>query len=300
MALVPITTVAQYTSGTADHPENGDALDADEIRAELQIALDRAHYARGGLWGQHLAAERFGVSPGGTSTVFAVTIGAISSLCVRDSSGTWRPYYVAAETTLTLANVEGTPAALSNSTWYYVYAYSDGTTTLRFIINTTAPDATGLWQSAGGDALRRYIGCFRTTSGGAPIAVTAYRGRYSYRVSDLGATALRVLSAGGGTSYTDVDLSALVPPHSRLAELNLYLAPNTAVSTAVGGATLRRKGGTVGGVVGINCGTGAQWPSAERAAWLETDTSQDVQYQVSTSSGTDYPALTVDVLGFQE
>lgn len=295
-----ITTTAEYTATAPTFPLDGEDLEAADVEATLQTALNRAHYARGGLWGQHLSAERFGVSPGGTSTVFAVTIGAISSLCVRDSSGTWRPYYVAAETTLTLSNVEGAPASLSNSTWYYVYAYSDGTTTLRFIINTTPPDATGLWQSAGGDALRRYLGCFRTTSGGAPIAVTAYRGRYSYRVSDLGATALRVLSAGGDTSYTDVDLSALVPPHSRLAELNLYLAPNTAVSTAIGGATLRRKGGTVGGVVGINCGTGAQWPSAERAVWLETDTSQDVQYQVSTSSGTDYPALTVDVLGFVE
>lgn len=295
-----ITTTAQYTSGDATVPEDSDDLDAGVVGTAFQVALDRAHYARGGLWGQHLAAGRFGVSPGGTSTVFAVTIGAISSLCVRDSSGTWRPYYVAAETTLTLANVEGSPAALSNSTWYYVYAYSDGTTTLRFLINTTPPDATGLWQSAGGDALRRYIGCFRTTSSGAPIAVTAYRGRYSYRVSDLGATALRVLSAGGDTSYTDIDLSALVPPHSRLAELGLYLAPNTAATTRIGGATLRRKGGTVGGVVGINCGTGTQWPAVERAVWLETDTNQDVQYQVSTSAGSDYPALTVDVLGFQE
>lgn len=297
MALIPITTVAQYTSGTADHPENGDDLDADEVRAMFQIALDRAHYARGGLWGQHLAAERFGVSPGGTSTVFAVTVGAISSLCVRDSSGTWRPYTVAAETTLDLGEVEGAPASLSNSTWYYVYAYSDGTTTLKFLINTTAPDATGLWQSAGGDALRRYIGCFRTTSGGAPIAVTAYRGRYSYRVSDLGATGLRVLTAGGDTSYTDVDLSALVPPHSRLAELSAYLIPNTAVATTIGSATLRRKGGTVGGVVGIECGTGTQWPSVERSFWLETDTSQDVQYKVA---GANAPTLNLDVIGFVE
>lgn len=295
-----IATTAQYTSASATVPEDGDDLDAAVVEAAFQVALDRAHYARGGLWGQHLAAERFGVSPGGTSTVFAVTIGAISSLCVRDSSGTWRPYTVSSETTLDLGDVEGTPAALSNSTWYYVYAYSDGTTTLKFLINTTAPDATGLWQSAGGDALRRYLGCFRTTSGGAPIAVTAYRGRYSYRVSDLGATALRALSAGGATSYADVDLSTLVPPHSRLAELGLYLAPNTAATTAIGGATLRRKGGTVGGVIGANCGTGTQWPAVERVVWLETDTNQDIQYQVSTSTGSDYPALTVDVLGFQE
>lgn len=292
-----ISTTAEYTADDATVPENGDDLDATVVEAALQVALNRAHYARGGLWGQHLAAERFGVSPGGTSTVFAVTVGAISSLCVRDATGTWRPYYVAAETTLTLAHVEGAPAALSNSAWYYVYAYSDGTTTLKFLINTTAPDATGLWQSAGGDALRRYIGCFRTTSGGAPIAVTAYRGRYSYRVSDLGATALRVLTAGSDTSYTDVDLSALVPPHSRLVEISAYLIPNTAVATTIGSATLRRKGGTVGGVVGVECGTGTQWPSVERSFWLETDTNQDVQYKVA---GANAPTINLDVIGFQE
>lgn len=292
-----ITTTAEYTATAPTFPVDGEDLEAADVEATLQTALNRAHYARGGLWGQHLAAERFGVSPGGTNTVFAVTVGAISSLCVRDATGTWRPYYVAAETTLTLAHVEGAPAALSNSTWYYVYAYSDGTTTLKFLINTTAPDATGLWQSAGGDALRRYLGCFRTTSGGAPIAVTAYRGRYSYRVSDLGATALRVLTAGGDTSYTDVDLSALVPPHSRLVEISAYLIPNTAVATTIGSATLRRKGGTVGGVVGVECGTGTQWPSVERSFWLETDTNQDVQYKVA---GANAPTINLDVIGFQE
>jgi hypothetical protein len=150
---------------------------------------------------------------------------------------------------------------------------------------------------SGGDALRRYLGCFRTTSGGAPIAVTAYRGRYSYRVSDLGATALRVLTAGADTAYTDVDLSALVPAHSRLAELSAYLIPNTAVATTIGSATLRRKGGTVGGVVGVECGTGTQWPSVERSFWIETDTNQDVQYKVA---GANAPTINLDVIGFQE
>lgn len=298
-----ITPVAKHTGATITRPVDGEGAYMDggtaPLATILQTLADRAQYARGSAWGNLIGGDEFSVDPGGTSTVFAVRVNAFEAITISDSSTVFWPVFTSADTVWTLADVEGSPANLANSTWYYCYLTVNTSGVLGRQISTTAPNGSRKWKSTGIDT-HRYIGCFRTTATGAPIAVRAVRGRYYYALSDLGATSLRVLTGGGATSYTDVDLSSLVPLHSRMAELNVYLAPNTAVSTAIGGATLRRKGGTVGGVIGINCGTGAQWPSAERAVWLETDTSQDIQYRVSTSTGSDYPSLYLDVLGFVE
>lgn len=288
MALVPITTVAQYTSGTADHPEDGDDFEAADVRAMFQVALDRAHFARGGLWGQLLWSGRFAVDPGGSSTVFAVKIGAISSLCVRDSSGTWRPYFVAAETTLDLGDVESSPANLSNSTWHYVYAYSDGTSTLRFLINTTAPAADLLWQSAGGDGLRRYLGCFRTNGSGAPIPVRAHRGRYLYRGSSItsGPVAATLTSIA---AFADVDLTAFLPPHARVAHLRAAILNTDTTSDHSVALRLRTNGDTTSYIEAIAHPGGAS-SSAENAGRahltteIETDGSQLIEAETAGTS----------------
>lgn len=296
-----ITTTAEYTATAPTFPVDGEDLEAADVEATVQTALNRAHYARGGLWGQLLWSGRFAVAPGGTSTVFAVTVGAISSLCVRDATGTWRPYYVAAETTLTLAHVEGAPAALSNSTWHYVYAYSDGTTTLRFIINTTAPDATGLWQSAGGDALRRYLGCFRTTSGGAPIPVRAVRGVYRYDISEIAAAALQALNITSAvpTSFTNIDCSALIPPHSRLGCFRIEM---TNADTTNWGRTELRKDGASTDVLTVDCppAGSAQSACARENFELVTSTAQVIEYRAITSGGRADCDISVQVLGFTE
>ena len=296
-----ITTTAEYTATAPTFPVDGEDLAAADVEATLQTALNRAHYARGGLWGQLLWSGRFAVAPGGTSTVFAVTVGAISSLCVRDATGTWRPYYVAAETTLTLAHVEGAPAALSNSTWYYVYAYSDGTTTLKFLINTTAPDATGLWQSAGGDALRRYIGCFRTTSGGAPIPVRAVNGRYTYRISSI-TSAYSITSITSAQAFTDLSLASVVPPHARIAHLLIEAVNGDADAGDELTARVRTNGDTTS-YDGITVPPAAvastdNYARATLYTEIETDSSQVVEVEVSGSSTT--LAVSVYARGFQE
>lgn len=265
----------------------------------LQALADRALYARGGLWGQLCWSGRFAVDPGGTNTVFAVRVGAISSLCVKDSAGVWRPYYTAAETTLDLGDVEGAPANLSNSTWYYVYAYSDGTSTLRFLINTVAPDATGLWQSAGGDGLRRYLGCFVTTSGGGPIPVRALRGTYRYDYSETAALSVLNITTAVPTSYTNIDCSSLIPLHSVLGS---FLVIVTNASTTHFGRTQFRKGGATTSPITLDTPPGnVEHPATStHAIELQTSSAQVIEYQrVSTASYADCD-ISVEVLGFTE
>lgn len=235
-----ITPVPQYANATAlvrtvDGELWSDTSGPAPYGVLLQTVADRLQYARGALWGQLVWSGRMSVS-GTSNTVFAVTVGAIEACAVCSSgngttTGTWLPHFKA-ETTLGLADVEGAPAALTADTWYYVYGRSDGTNLVLFI-NTTAPDSSGIWQSAGGNPTRRYIGCFRTDASGVPLAMEAVRGRCLYRRSAIASvnssTGLRVLvRTTEQASNLDLDLGARIPPHARAA----ILRADSAVSTA--------------------------------------------------------------------
>ena len=289
-----ITPVSQYDD-TLTTPENGDDLDADVVAAALQVLGDRALLARDGLLGLLSGAEVLEVPAGGTLTSFTLSLGNIRGVVLTCGDGATR---CLADSTISVteADIEGGGGTLGAvAQWWHVYAYA-ATTTLAYEISTTAPTADLVWK-AGSVGTKRYLGCFPTTGSGAPIALRKCRGRYLYSLSDLGATALRVLTAGSATSYTDVDLSGFVPPHGRRAELSAYLIPNTTVATSIGSATLRKNGAGSAGVVGIECGTGTQWPSVERVFSLECDSSQLVEYRVA---GTNAPTINVDVIGFEE
>lgn len=294
-----ITPVSEYdTSSALTVPSNGDDLDADVVKDVLQVISDRAELAKDSVLGLLLGAESFGVAAGGTRTSFTITLGNIRAAVLECADGVIRSMS-ATGISITQTSVEGGGGDLTAAAaWWYVYLYS-ASGTLAYEISTTAPTADLTWKT-GSVGEKRYVGCFRTTAAGVPIAVRAQGRRYFYRVTDLGATDTQVLNAGGATSYTDVDCSAFVPPHARMIELDAYLAPNTAATTAIGGATLRKNGAAGAGVIGMNCGTGTQWPAMERALWIEGDASRIVEYRVSTSTGTDYPALTLYVYGFVE
>lgn len=294
-----ITPVSEYdTSSTLTVPSNGDDLDADVVKDVLQVLADRAEVANDSVLGTLLWSGAIALTAGGTSTSFTIALGDIRACVLECADGVVR-CMSASTITLTQTSVEGGGADLTAAAqWWYIYAYS-AAGTLAYEVSTTAPTSDLTWKT-GSVGTKRYIGCFRTTAAGAPIAMRAHRGRYWYRITELGATDTRVLNAGGATSYTDVDLSSFVPPHARMAEIDAYLAPNTAATTAVGGATLRKNGTAGAGLIGFNCGTGTQWPAVERAVWIETDTSRVIEYQVSTSTGSDYPALTLYVYGFME
>lgn len=235
-----ITPTAQYANATAlvrtvDGELWSDTSGPAPYGTLLQVMANRQQYARGGLWGQLVWSGRFRVA-GTSDTVFAITIGAVEACAVCQagngtSTGTWWPHFKG-ETTLGLADVEGTPAALSVDTWYYVYGYSDGAN-LLYLINTTAPDSSMIWQSAGGNPTRRYFGCFRTDASGVPLAMEAVRGRYVYRrsaITNVGTGAgLRLLNrTTEQAATTTLDLSARIPPHARVALLRAEAVVATA------------------------------------------------------------------------
>lgn len=286
-----LTEVAQHTPDDVSIPASGDARTAASVATAFQELANRSLLALAGVEGIMRGVDEFTVEPGGSSSSFTITVGGIQALVLAREDGSVYEafYYVTSSPTITEANVAG--GVLANSTRYYVYAFNDAGT-LAFEIVTTAPRASRIHQSGSGAGpqARRYLGTFVTNASGAPIPCRAIRGRYTFRRSALGATALRVI-AGSATSWTSVDLSALIPPHARVASVELVAGS----SGTAGSAQLRTAGDTAGGVYAVNVTSTST--DTDRCTWdVETDSSRALEYQVSHAS----IAAEVYVCGFQE
>lgn len=286
-------------------PEDGDDLDAADVEAVFQRLADRAHLARNALLTHIVWSGDLVVESGGSLTSFSVKVGPISKMVVADEDGEVRVASPTSEATLGVADIEGTPGTLGDVTrFWYVYAFhtttiSSGAAVVDYAISLTPPDVSRRYK--GGDPTRVYLGCFPVAAVSGtrqPIPLRACDRRYRYRVSALAATALRTTPSGGSaTSYTDLDLSALVPPHARLAHLHAYLEPGGGASS-VGGANLRRNGDTTGALTLSNVGTTAGL-GVDTYVDIETDASRLIEYRV-TGGGSGDPVATFDVLGWVE
>lgn len=132
-----------------------------------------------------------------------------------------------------------TPTLTANA-WYYVYLYVNvGTPSIE--VSTTAPASPyrGNARSKSGDTSRRFIGSFRTNASSQIFNFIRVGNTVWYRC-ELGAAPHRVLSNGSNTSQTNISLSAVVPPTSRLCYMRgLNYATNTAAGayTAVSDGT---------------------------------------------------------------
>jgi len=288
-----ITPVAKHTGANITRPVDGERAGMDSGPAPLATLLqelaNRAQYARGASWGNLIGADVFAVDTGGTSTVFTVRVSAFEAMVAQDTSGVFWPRYTTADTTFALADVESTPAALSNSTWYYCYVGVNTDGTFRKQISTTAPIASGKWKTGAVDQWR-YVGCFVTNSSGAPLPVRAVRGRYTYQFSAISVSgAHRVLDAGTDTSATEVACAAAVPPHVRLARLWVDVRR----SGAAGYASLTTAGDSTNRL-SVNVGTGGGISTTEVEMLLNS--SQKLDYLVDNASTT----CTLHVLGFSE
>lgn len=280
-----VTPVAQYDTATIVRTVDGelwsDASGPAPYATWMQLLADRTLYARGALWGILTWSGQFSVDAGGSSTVFTVRVGIIEAVTLRDSSNVWRPYFVATETELHLADVSPSAAALANNTWYYVYVYSDGTTTPRFQIHLDPPTESAAptvvtGYKRGQTANYRYLGCFRTNGSGVPLAMRADRGHYTYHPSVWPSDS--DTDTPGGSSMLS-DLTVGVPPHARTA--SLLLVPSTAA------VTLKETGW--GGGYGIGTSGYIALPShvltaTQRLEWTGASGAQ----------------LVVNVLGFRE
>lgn len=200
-------------------PEDGDDLDALVVQEVFQRLGNRALAASTALTGQLIWSGDFAVRTGGTLTSFTLDVGSIAALYAADSGGTYRVGARAA-TTVTQADIEGGGGTLGAvARFWYVYAYLTTGGDVEYAISLTGPSEDRRFK--GSDATRLYLGCFPTTAAGAPIPLRKTAGRVVYRRSALASNELRVLSTSTSGGPTNLDLSALVPLHTRLATLSL-------------------------------------------------------------------------------
>ncbi len=290
-----ITPVSQHDGATITRAVAGERMMMDgggaPLATILQKLVDRCELAKDAVaFGRAEGASSFSVDPGGSNSSFTVRIGAISRVVTYRSGTTTHKVFSYAGGTIGASKIQG-GGNLANSDWYYVYAY-DNAGALDFEISQTEPNANLCIKS--GDSTRVYIGCFPTTSAGAPVPLRASRGRYVYRHSGSAVADTRVLASGTATSNTAVDCAALVPPHSRLATIRAELV-NTA--GAINYGWIRTEGDS--GADEIMIALTSVNASTNTAIFdIETDADQDVAYRVSNNSGA--PGLTLWVAGFYE
>jgi hypothetical protein len=117
---------------------------------------------------------------------------------------------------------------LSADVFYYAYLYDNaGTPAVEF--STTAPAApfSGSACSKAGDASRRFIGAFRTASGGGIYPFRISNGILWYCAATNNAP-FRVLAAATSTSFTTFSVASVVPPTTRTALLRGLAVTGTA------------------------------------------------------------------------
>ena len=214
-----ITAVGRHTTAQLSAPEDGDDLDAAQIAADLQLLADRQELTRGTLASYLAWSGDFSVEPGGSLTSFTVTIGGIALLYRACPDGAYRGGTSAASP-ITQTAIEGGGGTLGAiARWWYVYVFLDNSGVMQAEISLTAPSGSRKYKL--GDVTRAYLGCFRTTAAGAPIPGRKSNGRWVYRRSALASNETRALTTTSALTAADLDLSALVPPHARVATLSL-------------------------------------------------------------------------------
>jgi hypothetical protein len=286
-AYTPTAQIA--TSNPATHAD-GDDGNATNFNRPLEPLLDARAFVRSLAPGMLLWRGLFAVDTGGSSSSFTVRFSPIEAVVLPDGSGTLYVFEsTAAEVTIGLSKVDGSPGNLSNSTWYYVYAYRNAGS-LDYLISTTAPDVYLTFRN--GAQTHRYIGCFVTDSSGAPIPMRAHKGRYLYRRSALANNQTRALNTSTvAGSATNLSLAGQVPPHSRLAMVQTQI-------TNSGGASLMllyTDGDTSDAVLRHDNQDGI---TSTRWSEIETSSAQVLDYTLTISAGT--ATATLHVAGFSE
>lgn len=288
-----ITPVSQYDAATLTRAADGEDAYMDGGSAPLGTVLqkfaDRAIFARDAVIATLGWNGDFSVDAGGTNSTFAVNLGTIGAVVTGTSASVYK-VLAGGGVAIGASKILG-GGNLANSTWYYVYCW-DNAGTLDYEITTTAP--SGSRRTKSGDATRRYLGCFRTTSAGAPIPLFASNGHYVYDVGGSLIATLTVVTSGTASSYTSVPCAALVPPHARLARLAVsVLGAAVGVSASV---SVQSYGSASTGVHSVSAGqTNLEVTTAEFEC--RVDSSQRAQYKVNGGGGT---ACEILVYGFRE
>jgi len=283
-------TPAPAYGGAVTVPDSGDPRTVDSVNPAFQKLADWSAFACSVVSSRLAWSEEIAVAPGGSNSTFSITVGAIQAASLLRADGTYHGYSATAAT-LTAANLES-GSTLANSTWYYIYAHDSlGGGTVLYQISTTAPRASQQYKNAGDGSQYRYLGCFRTNSSGAPLAMRMRRGRYTYRLSSSTGDFNAYDDATARGSAYDVSLASLVPPHVRIARVQ-------AITTSSGADTfmsLLAKPDSAGIVWRQQAPDGT---TTYGELDIETDSSQVVQltYNVGGGSGN----AKIRVAGFVE
>lgn len=296
MSTIATETPQYANTALPDRPQDGEVIYMDAgVAPQWPLwsrLYDRTAHHEAAL-AAHLAWNGdFAVDAGGSNSSFVVRIGGITAVNAYGSGASKVLAYAGG--TIGAAQIEG-GGNLGASEWRYVYVRQSAGA-IAFEISLTPPDGPRAIKS--GDATRRYLGCFPTTSAGAPIPLRASRGKYVYRVSGCGADDLKVLGTPGNnqTSNTAVSLAGLVPPHSRLATLR---ASVTNTAAAINYAYVRTDGDSGADEISLAL-TNVNASTANAIFDIETDADQDIAYRVTNTAAAGAPALTLWVAGFYE
>lgn len=292
-----ITETPQYTVGPIELPNNGEVDGIESIEGAFQELMNRGATALLATAGRMAWSGDFAVNRGGSLTSFTIVLGAVQVAELPDDTGAHYDPYSYAGGNVTQTKVEGGGGTLGAvKQWWYVYALPGSSNVLDFEVSTTAPRAHRVYKSPAIAITyaRRYVGCFPTTSAGAPIPVTATRGCYRYR--DRAAASFlhqNQTTADLNTFTSALSLADLVPPHARIAIVRLQL-----VRTGSGGdaaASIRVNGDTNPAATVTVPGLALLFPADH---FIEMDVGASREVQVSTNgSGT---LVNVDVAGWRE
>ena len=300
-----MTATSEHSGQTLTRAVAGEKAGMDTGPAPLGPILEelvkRAELGKDATWGNLVWSGVAALASGGTSTVFSVSVGAVSAIVAYNNTR-WK-VLATSGLTATLANVESSPAALANSTRYYGYLYDSGGT-LALQLSATPPAANKIFKT--GDTRYRHVpGCtFLTDSSGNPLPFRAMHGRYRYSLTGMPSSINDVRALNGtssATSWTDVSLSSLVPSYARTVHLRAQVI--NADNAKTGRAQFRTKGHTSGSIdldVAEMGGSGTANYN-ELHFDLECDSNNAIQYQRADSAGT-YADIDVFVwvLGWDE
>lgn len=276
-----LTETATFGASVAV-PATGEARTAASVQTPFQELTNRSAWAKGALNGLLLGTRLLYSNSAGSAT--DVFVGPIATLVLGSR-------VLSSAAALEVPTPGG---GLAAETWYYVYAY-DSSGTLAVEASTTAPESSLTFKTS--DTTRRYLGCFRTSTGSVVLPFRSVNGRFLYRASWDTASELQALLATTGVSATDVILARggtatkeLIPPHTRMARVQSALSATGGEATA----TFLTKGDTPGTTIRQEHADGIQ---ASMEFLIETDSARTVQYALTLGST---GSVTLRVVGFEE
>lgn len=276
-----LTETATFGASVAV-PATGEARTAASVQTPFQELTNRSAWTKGALNGLLLGTRLLYSNSAGSAT--DVFVGPIATLVLGSR-------VLSSAAALEVPTPGG---GLAAETWYYVYAY-DSSGTLAVEASTTAPESSLTFKTS--DTTRRYLGCFRTSTGSVVLPFRSVNGRFLYRASWDTASELQALLATTGVSATDVILARggtatkeLIPPHTRMARVQSTLSATGGEATA----TFLTKGDTPGTTIRQEHADGIQ---ASMEFLIETDSARTVQYALTLGST---GSVTLRVVGFEE